>query len=554
MIGSNLRLSARDVLRLAFALGAYALAGIVTPVFLLYAGGRLPWLSLDAAASCSRGSALVRDLALLLLFALPHSLLASSWFKRSTKRLLPRAPMRSIYVGVASLSLALLMLRWQPIGGVVWQTNNQLHRIGLDALYWTGFALVYVATLWIDHFSLLGLRQAWLAMRGMEESPPQFKQDGPYRLVRHPLMLGLLMVFWAVPKMTWGHVLFSSFMTLYILVGVWLEERALLRVHGSGFLHYQLSTPMLIPAPWRWLDGPARTAGADAGQAPAFAARTAAIDFTVDEPELWYRGNLFGTLLLNSHSLLFPPLESWMVACVRSILPLLPAHLRRDEIDAFLQQETIHPETHARSFQILVRQGYRLDPILRLYDWVVATLDPILTRIARPIFGVGFMLSVFAAVEHWGASMAEVSLGGDFGRLGAGPMKQLYYWHGAEELEHKAVVYDLMLHFRCGYFSRILAFALATTIFVFLTIAGIGLLMYDHLRLHRAGRFASLRRMWQLGKDMVSYLLLEERMLILCALRFFAYLRPGFHPAQYDTSALVKRGLSNVNFRADAEL
>ena len=83
------------------------------------------------------------------------------------------------------------------------------------------------STFMISHSDLFGLRQAWLHRRGTGYTPPPFTQRGLYRRVRHPLMAGFVIVFWATPVMTAGHLLFAAAATGYILVGIWFEERDL---------------------------------------------------------------------------------------------------------------------------------------------------------------------------------------------------------------------------------------------------------------------------------------------------------------------------------------
>ena len=76
-----------------------------------------------------------------------------------------------------------------------------------------------------------------------------FRLASLYRLVRHPLMLGSLIAFWATPTTTIGHLFFSVMTTAYIAIGVWFEERDLVAEHGEAYLDYRRRVRGVLPIP-----------------------------------------------------------------------------------------------------------------------------------------------------------------------------------------------------------------------------------------------------------------------------------------------------------------
>ncbi|MET0291027.1 MAG: methanethiol S-methyltransferase [Steroidobacteraceae bacterium] len=203
--------------------------------------------SLDATPRLPVPLAIGCDLALLMVFAVQHSGMARAGFKRWWTRVIPPAAERSTYVLLSSLALAVLYVFWQPIGGIVWQAEAGWARDALIVLNLAGWGLLLFATFLIDHFDLFGLAQVWRQLRGGAHAEPQFRTPSLYRVVRHPLYVGWLVIFWAAPVMTIAHLLFALVTTAYILVAIRLEERDLVAVHGAAYTSYQARTPMLVP-------------------------------------------------------------------------------------------------------------------------------------------------------------------------------------------------------------------------------------------------------------------------------------------------------------------
>ncbi|HEY8514738.1 MAG TPA: isoprenylcysteine carboxylmethyltransferase family protein [Candidatus Binatia bacterium] len=203
--------------------------------------------SIDSGPEVPFGVALAVNLALLAIFAVQHSVMARPAFKRAWTRIVPEPVERSTYVLFSSLALILLFWLWQPMGGVVWQVENESARLALHAICAAGWLTVLVSTFLINHFDLFGLRQVWLCLRGRPYVPLAFRTPGPYRVVRHPLYVGWLLAFWATPTMTAAHLVFALLTTGYILAAIQLEERDLITAHGESYRRYRESVPMLIP-------------------------------------------------------------------------------------------------------------------------------------------------------------------------------------------------------------------------------------------------------------------------------------------------------------------
>ena len=210
------------------------IAGLGTPTA-LDGEPRMPWQR-----------ALTVDAALLSIFAVQHSVMARKGFKRAITRVIPQSAERSTYVLASNIALALLFWLWQPLGGSVWSIDSPAGRMAVYGVYGCGWLLVLVATFVINHFDLFGLRQVWRELKGQQQAGLRFTVPVLYRVVRHPLYVGWLMVFWSAPDMTASHLFFAVMTTAYILVAIRFEEADLIRDHRE-YAAYRHQVPMLIP-------------------------------------------------------------------------------------------------------------------------------------------------------------------------------------------------------------------------------------------------------------------------------------------------------------------
>jgi protein-S-isoprenylcysteine O-methyltransferase Ste14 len=240
----------RKTLILTYGLACYAIALVNFAYTAGFLGNFLVPNSIDSPRTTPILQALLIDTALLLLFAVQHSVMARPAFKRWWTRYVPEPAERSTYVLFSSLCLFLLFWLWQPIGGVVWNVTDPTARTALYALYAVGWAFLLYITFVINHFDLFGLRQVWLAFRGRPYTRLHFVTPLPYRLVRHPLYIGWFTIFWASPTMTAAHAFFALMTTAYILIAIQLEERDLATAFPE-YHTYRQQVPMLIPTPTR---------------------------------------------------------------------------------------------------------------------------------------------------------------------------------------------------------------------------------------------------------------------------------------------------------------
>jgi protein-S-isoprenylcysteine O-methyltransferase Ste14 len=201
----------------------------------------------DGTPAASVGAAIAVNVLLLGLFAVQHTIMARPGFKEVWTRWVPWHLERSTFVLLSTAILAVMAWQWRPLPEPVWHVGNPLAAGLLAAVSLAGWGIVFVSTFLIDHFELFGVKQTVAYALGRPVEPPKFTERLFYGWVRHPLMLGFLIAFWATPTMSQGHLLFAVVTTLYVLIAVQIEERTLVHLHGDQYRSYQRRVSMLLP-------------------------------------------------------------------------------------------------------------------------------------------------------------------------------------------------------------------------------------------------------------------------------------------------------------------
>ncbi|HEX5053738.1 MAG TPA: isoprenylcysteine carboxylmethyltransferase family protein [Planctomycetota bacterium] len=235
------------MLTLLFGVAGYTVFFATFLYLIGFVSGLLVPTSLDGdGVAAPFWPALLVDTGFVLLFGVQHCIMARPWFKRRWTRIVPRAIERTVFMLATCAILCLMFWQWRAMPAVLWSLDGAA-AIAVHAVAFAGWGIVLLSTFLIDHFDLFGLRQTWLAFRGLPYSQKPFAERSLYRRVRHPLMLGFLMAFWAAPVLTVGHLVFGLAFTSFILIVLIFEERDLVAPHGDAYREYQRRVPKLLP-------------------------------------------------------------------------------------------------------------------------------------------------------------------------------------------------------------------------------------------------------------------------------------------------------------------
>lgn len=191
---------------------------------------------------------------------------------------------------------------------------------------------------------------------------------------------------------------------------------------------------------------------------PPIKPRNPDFSFPPDLPKHWFGGNAFATQLVNGINLLFPAGERFFVRSVRHYLDRIQDDPKLcEDVRGFFGQEGRHAQMHERFFAVLAAQGYDIDGFLARYERLAyEKIEPRTSPELR--------LAVTVALEHFTAILAEGALTESF--LDAAPpsVRELLFWHAAEEIEHRSVAFDVLKRVNPSYALRMSGLAFASLV------------------------------------------------------------------------------------------
>ena len=215
-------------------------SGIMFPLFLFMGSFTIIDLGLGTR------DALLIDTFLSIIFFLQHSIMVRRGFKQWLGKYMPDIYHDAFYGITSAIALLLVLVFWQKSSTLVFRADG--------IIFWLSYVLFFLCVagfFWgsrsLGSFDALGVKPLMLYISNRQGKPQQIVAKGPYRWVRHPLYLFMIVLIWSCPVLTLDRLIFNIIWTFWIVVGTYLEDRDLHREFGSQYLEYSSRLPILIP-------------------------------------------------------------------------------------------------------------------------------------------------------------------------------------------------------------------------------------------------------------------------------------------------------------------
>ncbi len=246
-----------------------------------------------------------------------------------------------------------------------------------------------------------------------------------------------------------------------------------------------------------------------------------------DVPRHWFHGEPAATHLLNTYTLLVPDNEGFYIRTLNRALPRLQDMRLRNAVREFSRQEGQHGVAHKRAWSMLSSQGYRFGSFVKFADKaafaMVERFAPLNLRVA-----------MVACVEHLNAVLGHEYLARNLMEGVTPQVRSLFEWHFAEEIEHKAVSFDVLETFRGAYALRVLSVFLVVPLFYLLMAAGATMLALQD---------GSAKR-WSTWRGWFSHAVTGRGMAARMLGHIAQFLKPSFKPWDLDDRHLAEAAIA----------
>ncbi len=248
--------------------------------------------------------------------------------------------------------------------------------------------------------------------------------------------------------------------------------------------------------------------------------RTLTWDFATNSRKYWFDGSPAISHFLNVYTLLVPDNERYYIRALVPCLKVLEDPEHRTELMQFFRQESMHGVAHQKYWKEMEAQGCKVQPF-------VHAVDVLLYKIMEPLQPHRLKMSIVAAIEHVNAVWGHIFLSRNLLEPADPVLRELFSWHFAEEIEHKAVAHRALGAMYPGYFTRALGALVAFPLFYLILLIGTIYLLAGDGELFKRRTMRDLAKLWfKQGflKDSLYHML--------------RYFRPGFEPWELDDLTL----------------
>ncbi|WP_224965005.1 metal-dependent hydrolase [Acinetobacter guillouiae] len=247
----------------------------------------------------------------------------------------------------------------------------------------------------------------------------------------------------------------------------------------------------------------------------------------------WFDEDPLYSHFLNTLSAITAQGELFLIRMLRTLRERITDPVLQADISAFIGQEAMHSKEHTAYHRYADQNGIDIETFEQQLTYIYNLLDrtlPLMDRIA-----------IGCAIEHCNGTFGAELLRNDaWNQKMVGPLRDLWLWHAVEENEHKAVFFDAYHAAGGGYTRRIVWMVLGCSIFAGLMTYGTARLLIADKKFLSKKHLQSISQIAHPKTGLFNIIVLKE---------FFDYIRPSFHPFDYDTKQLEQRWQKELSLK-----